>query len=564
MINTIRSHKVRSIVTLVLSLFNVLFFFAMRCLWSGTGKVLNSQALPVIFYVVIISIFIATLVLIILKKEGWYMWLLMGLSIFWIIGELAIIYLGGSGYLGFVFRSFGYELLVAILIYFLIYMIFYYPKSKFKDIKWLKITSFSAITVLTIYLCLNIHINYFTYKPVVYAVEENYQIVFSTRNYSKVYVTVGNENYYDTYAGSDNSETYIHKVTVPMSKLDSTKKYTINAQSVYYRGPFGGWTGPTISETKEFRPVDSSDGLKYYSVSDVHGAIDTAAKSSSYFGDDLDFFVMVGDIVSLLNNSEDCNAANALAYKVTNGEIPCVYARGNHEVKDQKANELYKYVGSKDENFYYYFKLGKVFGIVLDVGEDHEDDWWEYYDTAHYEEYRNKQIEWLNNIDPKLYEDSNYRMVVCHIPLIHINYRNNFSDFKKTITNSLNKMNIDIHLCGHQHEMIPFIPYEAEAYTKLTMKDGYKGDWLGGQLTDFNFLSMMVGKRSNSLERAADEFLTFEYSGLATNVDFNKMIETCSWTNSKMNKVVVGDPYSNNMDKEDYVFDLRNAGVQKV
>jgi hypothetical protein len=60
------------------------------------------------------------------------------------------------------------------------------------------------------------------------------------------------------------------------------------------------------------------------------------------------------------------------------------------------SEEFYKYVGSKNENFYYNFYFDNVYGIVLDLGEDHDDDWWEYYETAHYDDYRAEQAIFLS------------------------------------------------------------------------------------------------------------------------------------------------------------------------
>ena len=52
-----------------------------------------------------------------------------------------------------------------------------------------------------------------------------------------------------------------------------------------------------------------------------------------------------------------------------------------------------------------------VYGMVLDIGEDHDDDYWEYYGTANYDEYRQEQIDFLQSeIDNKKSLDYEYKM----------------------------------------------------------------------------------------------------------------------------------------------------------
>ena len=108
-----------------------------------------------------------------------------------------------------------------------------------------------------------------------------------------------------------------------------------------------------------------------------------------------------------------------LVWKLTKGEIPVIYARGNHEIKGKYSEEFHKYVGAKNEDFYYTFNIDNIYGMVLDLGEDHDDDYWEYYDTAFYEDYRNKQVKMLEDtFTDARYLAYDYKMAVCHIPVV--------------------------------------------------------------------------------------------------------------------------------------------------
>ena len=365
----------------------------------------------------------------------------------------------------------------------------------------------------------------FTYRPVVYAVEDEYQIVFSTSDNAIGWVNIGGKEYYDLYAGSMKSADKVHKITVPQSVLDNAKSYTVCAQQMIYRGPFGGYLGEMRTQHYAFRPVDSSDGLNYFALSDVHEAVD-AAIAAATSRDDTDFIVLLGDLVSMVETEKDVQLANELAFKITKGEIPVIYARGNHEIKGEYGERMHKYVGAKGEDFYYTVTLGQdVFCVVLDMGEDHEDDWWEYYGTAQFDLYRAEQTRMLENIlEEKLYENYRYRLALCHIPIQHVD--NKFETFKNDWTKLLNRMDIDMCLSGHKHELWPFIPGQVEGGTALNSKGYY--------LTDFNFPGFLVGRRSLVQEGGTQSNGNDHYTGLCVHADFAAGIQTAYYHNSQL------------------------------
>ena len=75
----------------------------------------------------------------------------------------------------------------------------------------------------------------------------------------------------------------------------------------------------------------------------------------------MEFLVFAGDVISMMDTFVDANFTNKVAHEITKGEIPVIYARGNHEVKGKMAEQFYKFVGAKGEDFYYYFKLDNIY-----------------------------------------------------------------------------------------------------------------------------------------------------------------------------------------------------------
>ena len=536
--------NISKIGNVVLSWFNFCMFFAMRPCWSGISKKLGCEDgnfdllynLPVIIWIALFVIALGTTLLFILMRKEKNLWsyILNGVNAAFFIAVLVIVYLGALDYMDYIWPNFFKYVGIAVFLLALIYLIFFYPKSKLANSKVFKI---SIISVVSLFIVLNIvdfTFNSIQVGAVVYAVEDEYQIVFSSATNSRAWVKVGDIEYYDNYAGSNRSYTKIHKVSVPMAELNAAKEYEIHVQKITYEGPFGGWFGRDISEKYEFTPINTSDGLNYYSLSDIHMAGSAAAKAASY-DEGMELLVLAGDIVSMMDTFYDANLVNQYAHNITNGRIPVIYARGNHEIKGKYSEELHRFVGAKGEDFYYNVKLNGLYGIVLDMGEDHEDEYWEYYHTAQYDLYREEQVKFVQ----KEYESNefinyDYRLVVCHIPVTFINSRGDHVEPKTKLTEVLNKMNINMMISGHQHDLYVFEPGLELSSSKLGRC----------KMTDHNFLNILVSKRGPSQFKTNPLTDYSNHIGMTTVVDFTNNIQTCVFNDSYGNKINIENEFS--------------------
>lgn len=343
-----------------------------------------------------------------------------------------------------------------------------------------------------------------------------------------------------------------------MEILDEAKEYEVHVQKMTYRGPFGGFVGRDISENYSFVPVNTDDGLDYYSISDIHMAKNASVKAANHY--DYELLVLAGDIVSMVDTFADANYVNEVAHKMTNGSIPVIYARGNHEVKGKYAEELHNFVGAAGDKFYYNVYLDGVYGVVLDLGEDHDDDWWEYYDTAYYLDYHQEQFEMLEEeIKKEEYKEYDYRLVVCHIPPVYVNSRKDHEPTKATFTELLNKMDIDMCISGHQHQLLIFepgviAPNEVLYYNKdFSSKKKYNG-----YLTDFNFPCLTISKRGKTQTDSATLTNMNEQIGVHIVVDFDKENQTISFNTSSGELVNVVNPYAPINYGKTFVFPLNN------
>jgi predicted phosphodiesterase len=539
---------------LVLAWFNFFMFFSMKCCWSGISKTLGYEKsnspliywLPIIVWVLLMAIFIANICLYKLMKKESKIWSFIcnGVNIIFLIVNLVIIKLGAIDYLDYVWPSFFTYFSLTLVVLLVIFMLFIYPKTFLVNNKLFKYAILTFTVIFIGFNIFNVSFNRLTTGPVVYAVEDEYQIVFSSSVESRAWVTIDGERYFDDYNGSNRSNEKIHKVIIPMEVLNEAKEYEVHVQKFTYRGPFGGYKGRDISEKYSFKPVDTSDGLDYYNLSDIHMASKASYEAQKHY--DYELLVLAGDIVSMMDTFADANLVNEIAHEMTNGEIAVVYARGNHELKGKYAEEFHKFVGADDERFYYSFKLDGVYGLVLDIGEDHDDDWWEYYDTADYEQYRNKQYLMLEKeIKSGEFKNYDYQLVVCHIPPVFVNSRKNHVECKTRFTELLNQMEIDMCISGHQHDLMIFEPglvkpnetlnYNPDFSSKKTYK---------GYLTDFNFNCILVSKRGKTQTDSSSLTNMKEQIGVLIRVDFTKNNQTITYNTSNGELVNVVNPFA--------------------
>ncbi|MGN1066732.1 MAG: metallophosphoesterase family protein [Candidatus Fimimonas sp.] len=563
-----------AVIATAYSLIVALFWLALRVNWSGISKALGADKnqsffvmqTPLVICIFLWLVFAFAFVSMLVWKRKLPSIIAISVSGVFTVIIIVVIALGACDYMSFILPKFFRSLLVALALTLFALLLFFPPVSKCKKCTALKWTCLGLALLLCVLVGYNVQTNGFSYGAVVYAVEDDYQIVFSTSAKSVAWVEIDGENYYDLYAGSMKSEDLVHKISVPQEKLDAAKSYKICAQQMIYRGPFGGYKGKVISKQYNFRPVNSSDGLVYYSMSDVHGAR-KGAVNAALSVENLDFLVLLGDNLSMIDSESDAQFANLLANDVTHGEIPCVYARGNHEIKGNYAEQLHKYVGSKNGNFYYWFTMSDVFGITLDIGEDHDDDWWEYYGTAQFDLYRGEQTEMLKEITTqKPYEGFNYKLVCCHIPVQFINSRGNHVQTKTDWTNYLNLFQPDLVVSGHQHTLFPFLEGKIDVNEdgRLIYNSNYsgvEGKLYGakGGVTDFRFNSFIVGRRGATQKDEVSSLNNKDHIGLVTVADIAGGKQTSYYVNSKHQKVSVAMPFFQSQAQTEFVTDLKTC-----
>lgn len=488
----------------LLTILNLLCYFSIRSMWFGIIHY-TFDSMPYILLFILTASALGSTLLVINQCYPVLFVILTGVVdvIFFLLNAYVIFFTTEA--IHYFIREFLYAALFLSTIGLTFYLWTSFSQKSFFQRKWIPFVLLTFLVTVGILWKFDLSfMNSINCIPVVYAVEDTYQITFTTAAKGSAWVVIDDIEYNDTYAGYRKTENTIHKITVPMEVLDNAGEYTLYTRSMLLRGPYCALQGRTIRASYRWRGVNSNDGLNYYVLSDTHNARKTPYEAATYFGDSLDFLISCGDNVSWIDRKADLTEMLFLAGKITKGEVPVIYARGNHETKGIKAHEFYQYVGSRGEDFYYTFRLKNIWGVVLDVGENHADDFVKYYEAAKFDAYRDEQTKFLDRVLENAENefdapDTDYRIAVCHIPLTIKYEEDHAGKVKDEWLKRLNQMKLTILYSGHVHELW-YIDDTFETGSLLTQCKEYSGKKFGNStriMTNATFPSILVSRRSD-------------------------------------------------------------------
>lgn len=258
--------------------------------------------------------------------------------------------------------------------------------------------------------------------PAVFAVGREYEIMVAVTSEALFWVRVGDTCYYDESNGIMRSMSELHRVKVPMEQLDKAGKYTVCVRPLIERLPYFSKTDAVQEFSFSFFPVPK-DGARLYHMADAHNRIDQPVQAAQTFGD-IDLLILNGDIISDSGDPEKFHNIYEICSRLTGGEHPVVFSRGNHDMRGGFAERFADYTPNYMGRTYYTFCVGNIWGIVLDCGEDKPDENEEYGYTVRCHEFRRRQTEFIKEIIANA--DNEYaapevkiRLVISHHPFTY-------------------------------------------------------------------------------------------------------------------------------------------------
>lgn len=301
--------------------------------------------------------------------------------------------------------------------------------------------------------------NEFATAPIVYAVRNSYQILVPVTCETVMWVKVGERNFYDDSNGILRSASSTHKMTVPMELLDKERSYTVCYRVINQRRPYRTDAGEVMYYESVFRPVEKAP-VHIYHIADAHNKVEQPVAAGGYFGDKLDLLILNGDIPNHSGEIECLTTIHEIASKLTDGEIPVVFSRGNHDTRGIYAEKIEDHTPTDNGRSYYTFRVGHVWGIVLDCGEDKDDGHVEYGHTICCSDFRRRETEYIKSVIDNCkneYEAEGIenRLVICHVPFSEkFPYPFNIEEdtYREWCRLLKEYVKPQLMLCGHMHE----------------------------------------------------------------------------------------------------------------
>lgn len=132
-------------------------------------------------------------------------------------------------------------------------------------------------------------------------------------------------------------------------------------------------------------------------------------------------FILNGDVPDHSGNVENFDLIFKLCEAATHGSRTCLFSRGNHDTRGFYAENIADYTPTENGRSYYSFRVGSIWGMIMDCGEDKTDEHAEYGHTVCCHEFRLEETAYLKKIiaDAKneyLADGVKHRLVVVHNP----------------------------------------------------------------------------------------------------------------------------------------------------
>ena len=268
------------------------------------------------------------------------------------------------------------------------------------------------------------------------------------------------QRYYDVLAGRKVLTDSVHRVRIEGLKPDTKYRYRVFTQEVA-EWRYDDWV--TLGKTActdvwrgkpyEFKTFPAKPReVTFLVLNDIHERaqfMKDLCKNVDF--KKLDFVLLNGDMSNRLRNQRHMMEAYLdTCVRMFATHTPLFFNRGNHELRGQFADYLYRYFPTNNGKYYRVQHVAGIDFLFIDTGEDKPDEDIEYSGIVNYDQYREEEARWLRGLRESKQVGKYPLIVFSHIPPMLQKWHGPYH-LQKTLMPELNKMNVSVMLSAHLH-----------------------------------------------------------------------------------------------------------------
>ncbi|MCM4172796.1 metallophosphoesterase [Arenibacter sp. TNZ] len=303
--------------------------------------------------------------------------------------------------------------------------------------------------------------------------EISISITFIMNNRAHSWVEYGEKELWlkaeSTEDGFVKANNRLNKIRINGLTPNTTYKYRVMSREIIMFDPYELVFGETLTgDIHTFRtPKKDSDTVSCVILNDIHDRPYSFSDLLSLNKDfPFDFVALNGDMFD--HQTDEQQLIDHLITPCTTlfaSHRPFLMIRGNHETRGKFARNIKDYFTFPDNEYYFSFKQGPVHWIVLDTGEDKEDETPVYGDIVCFDAFREKQAKWLEEeLQSLKFKNCKFRVVLMHIPPFYSGDWHGTTHCRKLFHPIFENHGVNMVISGHTHRYGVHPPSEEHNY----------------------------------------------------------------------------------------------------
>ena len=257
----------------------------------------------------------------------------------------------------------------------------------------------------------------------------------------------------------------IHRITISGLTAGRQYKYRICSREIIELLHWRVTYGETVtSDVKTFTTLSrQKQNISFIVLNDIHqddSLMVSLLEMSASRPYDLVF--LNGDILGHIQDEPQIvNHVLKPCSRVFASHTPFIWVRGNHETRGAFARMLPNYITLSEGRYYGSFDHGPVHFLVMDGGEDKNDDHREYSGLAAFDPYREEQTVWLRSeIKTDAFRNARFRVVIVNMPPLPMEPWHGPTDLHNKWRPLFNEAKVERGISAHTHAYTVMKPQE--------------------------------------------------------------------------------------------------------